>query len=159
MFRRRPSGLGGNVVEHVSGLGPIDYLVVEFPSGVTTFSESMFKSLLALVNKEIIRVLDLLVLRRSHTGELDVFEIEDLEFAELRILDATLAEILAADDIENLACAVAPGAVAGVIVWENVGVAPMAVAASEVGAQIVAQGRIPSRAVIDTIEADRKEGR
>lgn len=147
------------MVEHVSGLCPVDYLVIEFPSGVTTFTESMAKSLLALVDKEIIRVLDLLVVTRTHTGELDVVEIEDLEFAELRILDGTMAEILAADDIANLACAVAPGAAAGVVVWENVGVAPMAVAASDVGAQIVAQGRIPSRAVIDTIEADRKEGR
>ncbi|MDV7135299.1 DUF6325 family protein [Williamsia muralis] len=147
------------MVEHVSGLGPVDYLVVEFPSGVTTFTESMFKSLLTLVDKEIIRVLDLLVFKRRPTGELEVFEIEDFDFAELRILDATMAEILAADDIENLACAVAPGAAAGVIVWENVGVAPMAAAASDVGAQIVAQGRIPSRAVLDTIEADRKEGR
>lgn len=147
------------MVEHGPGLGPVDYLVVEFPSGVTGFDESMCESLLSLADKEIIRVLDLLVLKRSHTGDLEVFEIEDLGFDELRILDATLLEVLAAGDIENLACAVAPGAVAGIIVWENVGVAPMAVAAAEVGAQIVAQGRIPSRAVIDTIEADRKEGR
>lgn len=140
-----------------AGLGSIDYVIVEFPAGTKDFDPTLTESILALVEDDIIRVLDLLVIDKSPSGEIDVIEFEDLNQSDLAAVGSTLAEILAADDIANLALAIAPGAAAGVIVWENIGVVPMAIAATEAGATIVAQGRIPARAIVATLEADLRE--
>lgn len=140
-----------------SGLGSIDYVIVEFPTGTKDFDPTLTQSVLTLVHDEIIRVLDLLVIDKSPSGQIDVIEFEDLAQTDLTAVGCTLAEILAADDIANLALAIRPGAAAGVIVWENIGVVPMAIAATEAGATIVAQGRIPARAIVATLEADLRE--
>lgn len=138
-------------------LGPIDYVIVEFPERSTHFNRTLTQSIQSLIEHRIIRVLDLLVIDKSPSGDIDVIEFEDLGQPELLGLGTDLAEILAADDIANLALAIRPGAAAGVIVWENIGVVPMANAAYEAGAQIVAQGRIPARAITATLEADHRE--
>lgn len=146
------------MADQSTGLGPVDYIVVEFPSGLDGFTTSMTDALTDLVDREIIRVLDLLVMTKTADGDIEVSEFEDLEKGMLSSLEGALAEILAADDIRNLARAIRPGVAAGVIVWENTGVAPLSATATDIGAQIVAQGRIPSRAVIATISADRQSG-
>ncbi|MBA4025817.1 MAG: DUF1269 domain-containing family protein [Gordonia sp.] len=138
-----------------SDLGPVDYVIVEFVDGEHHVPAAMTRSLLDLVDRGIIRVLDLLIVEKSATGDIAVTEIEDLgKASELRSLTGTLAEILAADDIDNLARAIRSGATAAVIVWENIGVASLSASARQVSAQIVAQGRIPSRAIVATLEAD-----
>ena len=141
-----------------SGLGPIDYVIIEFPEGSKDFDHVLAQSVLSLIELHIIRVLDLLVIDKTSTGEIDVIEFEDLNQTEVFALGGTLAEILSADDIANLALAIRTGAAAGVIVWENIGIVPMAVAASQAGAQIVAQGRIPESAIVAALHADLREG-
>jgi hypothetical protein len=136
-------------------MGPVDYLVVEFPAGQANFTGEMAAELAVLNEAGIIRILDLLVLVKDDDGTVDAHEIDDLEGAdELVQLEAEIAEILAADDVVHLAEAMEPGSVAGVVVWENLWAAPFASAARRAGGQLVASGRIPIQAIVASLEAD-----
>jgi hypothetical protein len=73
----------------------------------------------------------------------------------LQVLETELGELLAADDVENLAAAMDPGSTAGVLIWENLWAAPFASAARRSGGQLIADGRIPIQAIIASIEADQ----
>jgi len=136
-------------------LGPVDYIVVEFPAGATNFTGEMAKELLALVDGGIIRVIDVLILTKADDGTIEAMELSDVEeLGELETLEAELAELLAADDVAHLAAAMDPGSTAGVLIWENLWAAPFAAAARRSGGQLIANGRIPMQAIIASIEAD-----
>ena len=139
----------------IDELGPVDYLVVEFPPGHQHFEGTMAAELARLVDSGTIRVLDLLILQKAEDGSVEAFEIDDLdEMDELRVIEAGIAEILAADDVDHLAAAMEPGTVAGVLVWENTWAAPFASAARRAGGQLVASGRIPIQALVASFEAE-----
>jgi hypothetical protein len=136
-------------------LGPVDYVVVEFPAGASNFTGEMVSELLALVDGGIIRVIDVLILTKDADGAIEAMELSDVEeLGELETLEAELAELLAEDDIEHLAAAMDPGSTAGVLIWENLWAAPFASAARRSGGQLIATGRIPIQAIIASIEAD-----
>ena len=136
-------------------LGPVDYLVVEFPAGASNFTGEMAAELLALVDSGTIRVIDVLILTKDEDGTVDAMELSDIgELGELQALEAQLAELLAADDVVHLAAAMEPGSTAGVLIWENLWAAPFASAARRAGGQLIANGRIPIQAIIASIEAD-----
>jgi uncharacterized protein DUF6325 len=139
--------------------GPVDYAVVEFPAGQSTFDGSMAKELASLVDRDLIRVLDLLVIQKGDDGSVEGFEIDDLEAVdELRELETQVAEILAEEDIAHLAAAMDKGSTAGIVVWENTWAAPFASAARRAGGQLVAGGRIPIQAIAASMEAELNEG-
>lgn len=138
-------------------MGPVDYLVVEFPQGQSTFTGEMAAELARLSHEGLIRVLDLLVMQKSTDGTVEGFEIDDVDLGDLRSLEAELAEILAAPDIDHLAAAMEPGSVAGVVVWENLWAAPFASAARRAGGQLIATGRIPLQAIAASLEADQED--
>jgi hypothetical protein len=130
----------------IDDLGPVDYLVVEFPAGQTHFNGEVAGELAALV---------VLILAKDADGSVEAMEIDDLdEMDELRVIETQIAEILAADDVEHLAAAMEPGSVAGVVVWENTWAAPFASAARRAGGQLIASGRIPIQAIVASLEAD-----
>jgi hypothetical protein len=136
-------------------LGPVDYIVVEFPAGASNFTGEMAKELLALVDRGVIRVIDVLILTKAADGTVEAMELSDVEeLGELETLEAELAELLAEDDVEHLAAAMEPGSTAGVLIWENIWAAPFASAARRSGGQLIANGRIPMQAIIASIEAD-----
>jgi uncharacterized protein DUF6325 len=136
-------------------LGPVDYLVVEFPAGASNFTGEMANELIALVDSGTIRVIDVLILTKNDDGTVDATELADIaELGELQAIEAELAELLAADDVEHLAAAMEPGSTAGVLIWENLWAAPFASAARRSGGQLIANGRIPIQAIIASIEAD-----
>jgi hypothetical protein len=136
-------------------LGPVDYLVVEFPAGASNFTGEMAKELLALVDSGMIRVIDILILTKNEDGSVDATELSDIEdLGPLQAIESELAELLAADDVEHLAAAMDPGSTAGVLIWENLWAAPFASAARRSGGQLIANGRIPIQAIIASIEAD-----
>jgi Family of unknown function (DUF6325) len=140
---------------NIDELGPIDYVVVEFPAGEANFNGEMAAELVALANAGTIRLLDLLVVRKDDDGALEAFEVDDLdEIDELRALETHVAEILAADDVTHLAEAMEPGSTAGVLVWENSWAAPFASAARRSGGQLIATGRIPIQAILASVEAE-----
>ena len=136
-------------------LGPIDYVVVEFPAGAKSFTGEMAAELLKLVNAGTIRVVDVLILDKNEDGSVDVTEFSDVEqLGELQSVEAELAELLAADDVDDLAAAMEPGSTAGVLIWENLWAAPFASAARRSGGQLIADGRIPIQAIIASVQAD-----
>ncbi len=136
-------------------LGPVDYIVVEFPAGASNFTGEMVDELVALVESGTVRVIDALVLTKNADGSVDATELSDIdELGPLEAVEAQLAELLAADDVEHLAAAMEPGSTAGVLIWENLWAAPFAAAARRSGGQLIADGRIPIQAIIASIEAD-----
>jgi Family of unknown function (DUF6325) len=136
-------------------LGPVDYVVVEFPAGASNFTGEMAAELVALVDSGTIRLIDVLILTKNEDGTVEATELSDIdELGELQALEAQLAELLAADDVEHLAAAMEPGSTAGVLIWENLWAAPFAAAARRSGGQLIANGRIPIQAIIASIEAD-----
>jgi hypothetical protein len=139
-------------------LGPVDYLVVEFPAGASNFTGEMVTELLSLVERELIRVIDVLILVKADDGSVEALELSDVgDLGELQALEAQLAELLAEEDVEHLAAAMEPGSTAGVLIWENLWAAPFASAARRAGGQLIANGRIPIQAIIASIEADEDD--
>ena len=139
----------------IDELGPVDYLVVEFPPGASNFTGEMAAEIGRLVDAKVVRVLDLMVLHKGASGEIDAFEVSDLDPQDdLRVAETQLADLLAADDVAHLAAAMEPGTTAGVLVWENSWAAPFASAARRSGGQLIASGRIPIQAILASLEAD-----
>jgi hypothetical protein len=137
-------------------LGPVDYIVVEFPAGASNFTGDMARELLALIDSGTIRVIDILILNKNEDGTVEPMEFSDVgELGELQAVEAQLAELLAEDDVVQLAAAMEPGSTAGVLIWENLWAAPFAAAARRSGGQLIANGRIPIQAIIASIEADQ----
>ena len=142
----------------IDELGPVDYLVVEFPPGVSHFSGEMARELLSLADVGMINVLDLMILVKDENGDVEAFEADDAPGAgEIVALEAEIAEILAVEDVAHLAEAMKPGTTAGVLVWENSWAAPFASAARRAGGQLIATGRIPIQAIIASFEAEAAE--
>jgi len=140
-------------------LGPIDWIVVEFPG--SRFNGRIAPALADLVERDLIRVLDLLVLKKDTDGELDAFELSDLDDGELgglRSHEHDLAMLLSEDDVTALAAAIEPGSSAAVLVWENRWAAPFGAAVRQSGGQLVAGGRIPVQALLAAIDADDEQG-
>ena len=143
----------------VDELGPVDYVVVEFPADKSNFSGEMASALADLVERDVVRVLDLLILRKELDGSIEAFELEELEDGQvgsLRSLETRLASLLAEEDVEAVGAALEPGSTAGLLVWENTWAAPFAAAVRRSGGQLVASDRIPIQAVIAAIEAEEE---
>ncbi len=137
------------MIEADEELGPIDYIVVEFPAGQSTFTGEAAEELALLVAGGTVRVLDLVIVHKNEDGSIDVDEFDDLDdLGLLGTIEATLAEVLAEEDLVHIAAAMAPGSTAGVLVWENTWAAPFAVAVRRNGGQLIASGRIPTQALI-----------
>ena len=142
----------------VDELGPVDWIVVEFPG--SKFNGEIAPAIADLVKAGLIRVLDLLVLKKDGDGTLEAFELSDLdegEIGELRSYEAQLAMLLSEDDVTAVAAAIEPGSSAAVLVWENTWAAPFASAVRHSGGQLVASGRIPIQALLAAIEAEEQE--
>ncbi len=137
-------------------LGPVDFVIVEFPAETANFTGEMVDQLLKLVDAGTIRVIDILILVKNDDGEIEAMELADLEdLGELQVLEAEMAELLAEDDVIHLAAAMDPGSTAGVIIYENLWAAPFASAIRHSGGVVIADGRIPIQQIIASIEADQ----
>jgi hypothetical protein len=136
-------------------LGPVDYLIVEFPAGHQNFTGEGAAELVRLHDAGIIRLMDLLILQKGEDGTVMAQELGDLEeLGELARLETELVQTLAEEDVDHLAAAMEPGSVAGVLVYENVWAAPFASAMRRAGGQLIANGRIPIQAIAAAVEAD-----
>jgi uncharacterized protein DUF6325 len=138
-------------------LGPVDYLVVEFPADKANFSGEIAAELRSLVDRELVRVLDLLLLRKDADGSVEAAELneaQESEVGELLALESDLAMLLAEDDVESIGTALEPGSYAAVLVYENRWAGPFGAAVRRAGGQLVANGRIPTQALLAAVGAD-----
>ena len=144
------------MAEALDELGPVDWLVVEFPG--PDFGKGQIAPFLEdLVKRDLVRVLDMVFLRKTDDGTLETAEISDLDesqLGEVRMAEAELAMVLSEQDVMDLAETIEPGHSAAVLVWENQWAAPFGAAIRKAGGQLVASGRIPTQAVIAAFEAD-----
>jgi hypothetical protein len=141
-------------------LGPVDWLVVEFPADRANFSGEMASELKSLVERELVRVLDLVFLRRDEDGSIDVDELSDVPdgaVGELLAHEAELAMLLAEEDIVAVGEALEPGSIAAVLVYENAWAGPFAASVRRAGGQLIDSGRIPTQALLAVIEAEERE--
>jgi Family of unknown function (DUF6325) len=141
--------------EALDELGPVDWIVVEFPG--SKFKGEIAPILDDLVERGTVRVLDLLLIRKAEDGELEFFELSDLDESEigtLRAYETELATLLSEDDVIAVAASVEPGSTAALLVWENRWAAPFGSAVRRAGGQLVASGRIPVQALLAAVEAE-----
>jgi hypothetical protein len=142
---------------NVDVLGPVDFLVVEFPADKANFSGEMAVELTSLVDRQLVRVLDLLLLRKHADGSVEAAELneaQESEVGELLALEADLALLLAEEDVEAIGLALEPGSVAAILVYENSWAGPFASAVRRSGGQLVANGRIPTQALLAAVGAE-----
>jgi hypothetical protein len=140
-------------------LGPVDFLIVEFPAGHQNFQGEIADELVRLHESGTVRVMDVVIIVKNADGSFEGHELSD--FANLDAvaqMEEQLAETLAADDVATLAAAMAPGSVAGVLIYENLWAAPFASAVRRAGGQLVSGGRIPIQAIVAAVEADEAAG-
>ncbi|HEY0392832.1 MAG TPA: DUF6325 family protein [Solirubrobacterales bacterium] len=134
-------------------MGPIDYLVVEWPGRQPT-GEAM-PHLVDLVDRGLIRLLDLAFITKATDGSVTRIEVADLgeEAQEFAVFVGAESGLLGDEDAEEAAAALEPGTSAALLVYENRWAAPFATAVRRGGGQLVASGRIPVQAVISALDA------
>ncbi len=134
-------------------MGPIDYVVIEFPGSRMTGEG--FPLLVDLVDRGLIRILDLLFVKKDEDGSVVGLEIADLTgdgALDLAVFEGASSGLLGEDDIAEAGRALEPGNSAGILVYENLWAAPFATALRRGGAQMVASGRIPVPAVLAALD-------
>ncbi len=139
----------------VEEMGPIDYLVVEFPEN--RLNGEALPLLVDLVDRGIIRILDMVFVQKALDGSLAVLSTEDLDgdgMADLAVFQGVSSGLLGEDDIAEAGTVLEPGSAAGVLIYENTWAGPFASALRRGGGQLVASGRIPIQALLAALEAD-----
>jgi hypothetical protein len=139
--------------EDVDELGPIDYLIVEWPDRQPTGEAA--PRLIDLVDRGLIRVLDLAFIAKGEDGSVARLEIADLgrEVPEFAVFEGASSGLLSDEDTDEAAAALEPGTSAALLVYENRWAAPFAAALRRSGAQLVASGRIPVQDLLAALDA------
>ncbi|HZC53615.1 MAG TPA: DUF6325 family protein [Mycobacterium sp.] len=139
-------------------IGPVDYLVVEFPGSHLT-GEGL-PMLVDLVDRGIIRILDLIFIKKELDGTVTALRLEDLSadgLMELRVFEGASSGLLGMDDAQDAASVLEPGSSAGLLIFENTWAAPFAAALRRSGAELVASGRIPIQDLLEVLDATESD--
>ncbi len=135
-------------------MGPVDYMVVEFPGG--RMNGEGLPLLVDLVDRGIVRILDLVFIKKLPEGSflrLDVSERGSKDSEVLNVFEGASSGIVDDDDLRAVADVVETGSTAGMIVYENRWAAPLATALRRGGAMLVANGRIPVQSLVAALDA------
>jgi hypothetical protein len=135
-------------------LGPIDYLIVEWPPGKEPTGEGL-DLLVGLTEQGLIRIIDLAFVMKEEDGMVRGLAITDLDSdgtLDLVKFEGASSGVLGQDDFDEAGSALEPGASAAILVYENKWAAPFAAALRRSGAQLVANGRIPVNALLETLD-------
>ncbi|HEY8113709.1 MAG TPA: DUF6325 family protein [Actinomycetes bacterium] len=141
-------------------MGPVDYLVIEFPGSRMT-GEGL-PLLVDLVDRGIIRLLDLTFVKKELDGSVRGVTIADLDEdgkLDLAVFEGASSGLLGQDDIDEASGALEPGSSAALLIYENTWAAPLATALRRGGAQLVAGGRIPVQAILAALDAAEQDER
>jgi hypothetical protein len=135
-------------------VGPIDYLVVEWPAGKQPDGEGL-KHLIDLTDRGIIRVIDLAFVKKEEDGTVSGMAITDLDAdgsLDLVEFEGASSGVIGEEEYEDAGDVLEPGASAAILVYENTWAAPFATALRKNGAQLVANGRIPVNDIIQKLD-------
>ena len=147
------------MTDELEEMGPIDYIVVEFPGN--KMNGEAFPLLVDLVDRGLIRIIDLAFVRKELDGSITGLAIADLDgdgLLDLAVFEGASSGLLAQDDLDEAGTALEPGSAAGVLVFENLWAAPFAAALRRSGGQLVASGRIPIQAMLAALDAAEPVG-
>ena len=133
-------------------LGPIDYMVIEWPGRQPTGEAAPL--ILDLHDRGIIRIMDVAFMVKDEDGNSAGVSLEDFGAAEFGDFEGASSGLLGDEDLEEAAAALEPGTSAAVLLWENRWAAPVATALRRSGGQLVASGRIPVQAILASLEAE-----
>lgn len=140
---------------HEEELGPIDIVVIGFPADAPMTGEAV-PMLLDLVDRGIIRVLDVLFVIENDDGTFSGFEAKDLQsdkIGDLKVFEGASSGLLGEEDVAAAAEALDPGSAAVVIVYENRWAGPFAAAVRRNGGRLIATHRIPTQELIAALDA------
>jgi hypothetical protein len=138
----------------IDDMGPIDYFIVEFPGA--RMSGAALPLLVDLVNRNIIRILDLTFVRKAADGSVVAVRLADVDSdgeLDLTVFEGAASGVLGRDDLDAASAVLRPGCSAGILVYENVWAGPFAAALRRDGGQLVASGRIPVQALLAALDA------
>jgi hypothetical protein len=138
-----------NALEEIEEMGPIDYLLVEWsgrqPDG------QLAPHLIDLVDRGLIRILDLVFLAKAEDGAVEAIEIG--EMPHLADFEGASSGLIDAEDLEEAGAVMEPGTSAALLIFENTWAAPFAVALRQSGGQVVSSGRIPIQQMLAALDA------
>jgi hypothetical protein len=138
-----------NGLEELEEMGPVDYLLVEWngrqPNG------ELAPRLIDLVDRGIIRILDLVFLAKDEDGAVGAIEIG--EMPHLGDFEGASSGLVDEEDLAEAGAVMEPGTSAALLIYENVWAAPFAVAMRKSGGQVVSSGRIPIQQMLAALEA------
>ena len=137
--------------EQLEEMGPIDYIVIEWPGRQPTGEAAPL--ILDLHDRGIIRILDVAFMVKDADGNVAGVSLDDFGADEFNEFAGASSGLLGDEDLEEAANALEPGTSAAVLVWENRWAAPVATALRRSGGQLVASGRIPVQALLASLEA------
>jgi hypothetical protein len=139
--------------DEIAELGPIDYLLIEWTDRQPT-GEAV-PHLVDLVDRGLIRILDLAFIAKAEDGSVVGLELADVtgEVEAFAVFEGASAGLLSDEDVEEAGGALEPGTSAALLVYENRWAAPLAAALRSSGAQLVASGRIPVEDVLAALDA------
>lgn len=135
-------------------IGPVDYLIVEWPQGTEPTGEGL-RHLVDLTEAGLIRVIDLAFVTKGEDGSVAGLAIADLDGdgkLDLVEFEGASSGLLDQEDYDEAGSALEPGASAAILVYENRWAAPFATALRKSGAQLVATGRIPVNALLQKLD-------
>ena len=139
---------------HEDELGPIDIVVIAYPADAPMTGEAM-PIFLDLVDRGIIRVLDVLIVRQNEDGTVSGFEATDLDadsIGDLKVFEGASTGLLGEDDASRVGELIEPGSAAVMIVYENRWAAPFAGAVRRNGGVLVANHRITAQELMDALD-------
>lgn len=142
------------MAQESDGLGPISYLVVEFPGNKMTGQG--LPILVDLVDRGVIRILDLVFVGRDIDGSVHAMELTDLDgdgTLDLAVFEGATSGVLDDDDAADAGAVIEPGSSAAVLLFEHRWAAPFTAALRRGGAELVAAGFIPQDALVTSLEA------
>jgi hypothetical protein len=140
--------------ENDTELGPVDYLILEWPAGTEPTGEGL-GVLVDLTERGLIRVLDLAFVHKDEDGSIQGLAITDLDqdgTLDLVQFEGASSGVLGQDDYDEAGAALEPGCSAAILLYENRWAAPFVAAVRRSGAQLVASGRIEGSALVDALD-------
>lgn len=129
-------------------IAPVEYVVIDFPGN--RFTGEIVPALVDLVDRRVVRILDLVFVKKDADGTITSFEFDQLdEIGDFADLDGDVGDVLSDDDVVELAAAIPEGSSALFIVWEDLWAAELGRAIRSAGGEVLDGGRIPHRVISD----------